>query len=248
MARPPAPWLFALESFEPSQLRFELFDDQTHHPNGLVARMADLFHDGPQRFPFPRHLFLQKLPPALQLLRENARPRQPRKRNPRQEGRTLPLHRPMLSFQRTRKRRAAFRRRRVHLPIGPRRGRIALCRADEPATRQLFERVVHLRPRNASPVAHLAPLELRVRLVSMHRTLREQAEQHEVRRRQLASPASRRFHPEPSPVTSLLPRFFASFFCSSTTTDIFLPAIAGFAPAPPPRKTHPAHRHRASDR
>src|SRR6266566_965644 len=53
--------------------------------------------------------------------------------------------------------------------------------------RQFFQRVVNLGPRNPRPVPDLSPLQFQVRLIPMHRPLREQAQEHQVRRRQRKS-------------------------------------------------------------
>src|SRR5258708_2233930 len=54
--------------------------------------------------------------------------------------------------------------------------------------RQFFQRVVNLGPRNPRPVPDLSPLQFQVRLIPMHRPLREHAEEHQVRRRQRKCP------------------------------------------------------------
>src|SRR6266700_2321764 len=53
--------------------------------------------------------------------------------------------------------------------------------------RQFFQRVVNLRPGYPRPIPNLPPLQLEIGLITMHWPLREQAQEHQVRRRQRKS-------------------------------------------------------------
>src|SRR6266702_5113339 len=123
--------------------------------------------------------------------------------------------------------------------------------------RQFFQRVVNLGPRNPRPVPDLSPLQFQVRLIPMHRPLREQAQEHQVRRRQRKSQGR-------APDSSLslctsqrsprlcvilsLHLFPSCALCSTTTIGIAPPAAAGCAPAPPPRETYPVRKDLAAGR
>src|SRR6266702_270914 len=67
--------------------------------------------------------------------------------------------------------------------------------------RQFFQRVVDLGPRNSGPVPNLPPLQLEIGLITMHWPLRQQTEQHQIRRRQRKSPG-RAPDSSPSPSAS----------------------------------------------
>src|SRR6266700_6428025 len=123
--------------------------------------------------------------------------------------------------------------------------------------RQFFQRVVNLRPGYPRPIPNLPPLQLEIGLITMHWPLREQAQEHQVRRRQRKSQgrapdsslslcASQR-----SPclcVILSLHLFPSCALCSTTTLGIAPPAAAGCAPAPPPRETYPVRKDLAAGR
>src|SRR6266581_1222368 len=123
--------------------------------------------------------------------------------------------------------------------------------------RQFFQRVVDLGPRNSGPVPNLPPLQLEIGLITMHWPLRQQTEQHQIRRRQRKSPGRA---PDSSPSPSASQRsprlcvilslhlFPSCALCSTTTIGIAPPAAAGCAPAPPPRETYPVRKDLAAGR
>src|SRR5205814_3357858 len=71
-----------------------------------------------------------------------------------------------------------------------RRRHFRVQRSIEPPARQCLQCVIHLRSRHVGPRSNLASLQLQIRLITVHRPLREQAQQHEIRRCQLYSPRS----------------------------------------------------------
>src|SRR5207253_6083706 len=163
--------------------------------------------------------------------------------------RPLAPRRPFLPLQSIRKLLRSPSRRRIHLPLGPFRFLPIRRRPQHPQPRQFLQRIVNLRPRNPRPVLHLSPHQLRIRLIPMHRPLRQQTQQHQIRRRQprtvLLFPLLHSVLPLrlcvnlSSGFLCLVSSFFAR---STTTTGISPPPISDPSPAPPPPPTCPA-RH-----
>ena len=229
-----------------------------------MIRMPHFLQNRSQRFLFAGNFRLQKFLPAPDLLLKDARPRLPRKCDPRQKRRPLPLRRPFLALQSIRQRGSPLRRRCKTAALRPRSGLFGFERANHPSTRQFFQRIVNLRTRNPRPIPNLAPLQFRIRLIPVHRPLRQQAEQNQIRRRQLQfflrvsnfpqSPGTPLGAPRlcvylflflflslvALPFISLRPYFVVSSFCSTTTTGTSLPPTADSSPAPPPRKKYRA--------
>jgi len=230
-----------------------------------MMRMPDLFQNRPQSLALPLQLRLQKSLPPLELLPKHPRPRQPRQRHPRQKRRPLPLGSPFLSFQRIRRSRPPLRRSFKHAAFRPPRRLPALHSSDKSPLCQFPQRIINLRPRNSRPIPHAPPLQLQIRLIPMHRPLRQQTKQNQIRRSQhklLPIPHDSSFNPKsslrilcaPQLALSLEGRICVRLFFSSplsrsssldsnTTTDISPPATADLAPAPPPPEKHPNNKY-----
>ena len=146
--------------------------------------MAHLGIDRMQSGPFSLQFLEQELPPFLQLFPENAGPRLPGQRQPGEKSGTVALRRPRLSFERIGQRFPPLVRCFERVAFRARRRLIGLQPPQQSRARQLLERVVHLRLGNGCPIANLPPFEFRVRLIPVHRPLRQQAQQHQVRGRQ----------------------------------------------------------------
>src|SRR5580704_2491705 len=85
-------------------------------------------------------------------------------------------------------RRAAFFRRLISAAFRSPRRLSRFCCSNQASVREFFQRLVNLRPRQVRPIPNLPPLQLQVRLVPVHRPLCQQAQQHQIRRRQLRQP------------------------------------------------------------
>src|ERR1700682_1165061 len=169
---------------QPPPLHLELLDHQTHHPHRFMTRMSDFLQNRPQCFFLALQFLPQEFLPPPQLLPKNPRPRQPGQRHPSQKRRPLPLRSPLLAFQRIRGSRTPLRRSRKHAAFRA-LGRLpALHRPHKSRLRQFSQRIINLRPRNPRPVPHAPPLELQIRLIPMHRPLRQQTKQNQTRRSQ----------------------------------------------------------------
>jgi len=149
-----------------------------------MIRMPHLFQNRRQNFLLPQNLFLQKFPPPLQLFLKHPRPRLPRKRNPRQKRRPLPLRSPFLALQCLCKRSLALRGSFERAPFRPRCRLIRFQSPDQSCSRQFLQRVINLRPRNPRPIPNLPPLQFQIRLIPVHRPFRQQTQQHQIRRSQ----------------------------------------------------------------
>jgi hypothetical protein len=152
-----------------------------------MIRMPHFLQDARQHFLLSPYFFFQKFSPPFNLLLEYARPRLPRKRDPCQKRRPVPLRRPFLPFQRFRQSCPPFRRRCKRAAHRPCRRLIRYRIPNHPRPRQFLQRVINLRPRNPRPIPYLPPLQFQICLISMHRPLRQQAQQHQIRRRQRRS-------------------------------------------------------------
>src|SRR5882724_1058342 len=146
--------------------------------------MPHLFQNGRQNFLLSRNFLLQKLPSPLQLFLKHPRPCLPRKRNPRQKRRPLPLASPLVALESNRQRSLPLRCRFESASLRPSRRFTRLQSPDQSRTCQFFQRVINLRPRNPRPVPDLPPLQLQIRLIPVHRPLRQQTQQHQIRRSQ----------------------------------------------------------------
>src|SRR5580698_9185802 len=167
---------------EPPQFYFELLDHQAHHPNRFVIRMPYLLQNRPQHFLLLRNFFFQKLPAPRNLPFHHARPRSPGKRHPSQKGWPIPLRRPILSFESIRQRRFTLLRCLKTATFRPRSGLPRFQRTNHPRPRQFLQRVIDLRSGNPRPIFYLAPHQFCIGLIPMHRSFRQQAQKHQVRR------------------------------------------------------------------
>src|SRR5580700_4212515 len=233
----PAFFHFSRYAFEPTKLGLKLLDHQAHHPHRFMIRMPDFFQNGTQHFLFAHQFLFQIVLPPLDLLLKHTRPRLPGKRDPRQKRRTVALRGPFFTFESIGQRRAPFGSRFKAASLRSRSRLTHFERTNHPGPRQFFEGIVNLRPRDPRPISYLAPLQLRVRLIPMHRPLRQQTQQHQIRRgqRQFLSRANLSlqslraplgslglsvifFFSSVSVVISLGPLLVPSFFYSTTTT------------------------------
>jgi len=141
----------------------------------------------PQYFLFPLQFLVQEFPPSLNLFLKHAQPCLPGEGQPGLESGTFALRRPFFAFQGVGQGLLPLCSRFKHAAIRS-CGWLCVFRCpEEPGAPQLFQRVVNLRPRYSRPIPYLAPLELRVCLIAVHRTLRQQAQQNQIRRRQRES-------------------------------------------------------------
>ena len=173
---------FPRDSFQPSQLRLKLLDHQAHHPHSLMVRMSHFFQDRAQNFLFSYHFLLEKSLSPPNLLLKHSRPRLPGERNPSQKRRPVPLRRPIFAFESIAQCRAPPGRCLKAAPLRPRSRLVHVQRTYHPCARQFFQRVVNLWPRNPRPILDLPPHQFRIRLIPMHRPLRQQTQKHQVRR------------------------------------------------------------------
>ncbi len=182
--------------------------------------MPHFLQNRAQRFLFSRHFALQKFLPPPDLLLEHAWPRLPRKRNPRQKRRPVPLCRPIFALQSIRQRCPPRCRGFKAASLRTRRVLTGLQRTNHPHPSQLFQRVVHLRPRNPRPIPYLATLQLRIRLISMHRPLRQQAKQDQVWRRQCQFRTSVFLQSLRAPLRFSVPLRYLLLFSFVTSTSV----------------------------
>src|SRR5208283_1660728 len=108
---------------------------------------------------------------------------------------SLTVRRPLLTLQRIAQGRAPFGGRMEDAAFRTPRRQLNFGCANQPELRQLLERVIHLWPRNARPLAYLTTFQLCIGLVAVHRPLREQAEEHKVGSRQIALSSGRHHLP-----------------------------------------------------
>ena len=172
-------------SVQPSQLCLGLLNHQAHHPHSLMVRMPHFFQDRAQDFLLSYHFLLKKLLPPTNLLLKHSRPRLPGERNPSQKRRPVSLRRPIFAFERIRQCCATFGRRLKAAALRPRSRLIRFQRTNQPGTRQFFQRIVNLWTRNPRPILDLSPHQFCVRLIPVHRPLRQQTQEHQIRRRQV---------------------------------------------------------------
>jgi hypothetical protein len=144
--------------------------------------MPYLLQNRPQHFLLLRNFFFQKLPAPRNLPLHHARPRSPGKRHPSQKGWPIPLRRPILSFESIRQRRFTLLRCLKTATFRPRSGLPRFQRTNHPRPRQFLQRVIDLRPGNPRPIFYLAPHQFCIGLIPMHRSFRQQAQKHQVRR------------------------------------------------------------------
>src|SRR5258708_2849603 len=234
IARWCTPIEFTGEFAKPAKLHLELLNGQADHPDRLMEAMSHFFSNRAQRGLLQSQFLLKERLPASNLPRKHRRPRLPGERDPGEKRRPLALRSPFLALQCIGERRAPLGCSRKGASFGADYRLLALGRSDQSEPRQFLERIVHLRPRNAGPMANLAAFQLLIRFVAVHGSLGQETQQDQIRRGQF---------------TRLGDGHHAPFGAgSSTTTGIVRRVDPDRPPAPPPPRTPPDRTSVASAR
>ena len=162
---------FLRDSIQPAQLGPKLFDGQREHPNSLVELVPDFRANRLEHFFLASQLPFEKFLAALDLPGENAGTGLPGKRHPREKWRTFAGSYPIAAFQSIRERRNSALRGLKNTPLRTFGGIGASAWANESRTRELLDGIVDLWPRDARPVANLAPFQFGIGLIAVHRRL-----------------------------------------------------------------------------